>query len=392
MASSPVIAHFCATFLKPDMQHLYRQITALQDAGEFECPVLTRSRENADAFWYWDKRVRVVPKHPLRFFRRAWHRSILGKAAVPLSYRECRDILYELKRVNAAMLHVYFGHVAVELLPVIRACPVPVVVSFHGADAGVDVSDRSEALREVFARAALVQGRSLAILDDLDRLGCSREKLRLLRTGLPPECFEAEERSVPEEGRWHLLQACRLVEKKGLDVTLRGFAVFREEFPNASLTIAGDGPLRSELQELAVTLKIRDSVRFTGFLGQEALRREYARAHVFVHPSRTGTDGNREGVPNTLVEAMASGLSVVATRHGGIPEAVEDGVHGRLVEENDVQALAAALSEWLKGGKTALRAGLAARRAAEDGFSRASQVRALGRQYREVLRIPSQSN
>ncbi len=385
----PVVAHFCSTFLKPDMQHLYRQITGLQAAGEFESIVITRSRENEEAFWYWKKKVRPIPKHPLRFFRRFWYRSCRRQSAVPLSFRESRDILYELKRTRSELMHVYFGHVAVELLPVLRCCRLPVVVSFHGADAGVDVDGESgERLREVFSIASLVMARSTALVEDLARLGCPQEKLRLLRTGIPLEGITARVRETPGDGRWNLLQACRLVEKKGLFVTLEAFALVQKKFPNATLTFAGDGLLESELKQRADRMGLNQRVRFTGFLSQEALRAEFDRAHVFVHPSQVGADGNREGVPNALLEAMATGLPVVATRHGGIPEAVQDNVSGRLLDEGDASGIADALERYFDQPETLLAAGQAARSAVETGFSQEQQVIEVSRQYREVLQSP----
>src|SRR6266702_2668694 len=134
-----------------------------------------------------------------------------------------------------------------------------------------------------------------------------------------------------------------LDREKGLPVTLRAFAVFLRKYPNATLTIAGEGPLLAELQKLARELNIERRVSFTGFISQEQLRDIYYRSHIFVHPSQTGHDGNVEGIPNSMLEAMASGLPVFATDHGGIPEAVENGVSGVLVRERDHEAIANAL-------------------------------------------------
>ena len=86
---------------------------------------------------------------------------------------------------------------------------------------------------------------------------------------------------------------------------------------------------------LARELKIGYSVSFTGFLSQEQLREIYYRSHIFLHPSQTGRDGNQEGIPNSMLEAMATGLPVFATEHGGIPEAIEHGFSGMLVPERD---------------------------------------------------------
>ena len=142
-------------------------------------------------------------------------------------------------------------------------------------------------------------------------------------------------RNVPADGAWTIVQACRLVPKKGLPTALRAFARFAKGFPNSRFLIAGDGPLRQELEPLVQQLDLRKAVVFLGFLSQTELRDLYEKAHVFMHPSELPPDSNQEGVPNSMLEAMASGLPVVATRHGGIPEAVTDGVNGLLVPERD---------------------------------------------------------
>src|SRR4029078_3182979 len=89
-------------------------------------------------------------------------------------------------------------------------------------------------------------------------------------------------------------------------------------------------------------LNIDGRVWFTGFISQEQLREIYYASHIFLHPRPTGHDGNQGGIPNSMLEAMASGLPVFATRHGGIPEAIENGVSGVLVPERDHEKLAAA--------------------------------------------------
>ena len=131
--------------------------------------------------------------------------------------------------------------------------------------------------------------------------------------------------------------------EKRLPVTLRAFSTFLKQHPNATLTIAGEGPLLPDLQKFVRELGVTDRVSFTGFVSQEQLREIYYRSHIFLHPSQTGRDGNQEGIPNSMLEAMATGLPVFATEHGGIPEAIENGVNGVLVPERDDEALARAL-------------------------------------------------
>jgi glycosyltransferase involved in cell wall biosynthesis len=94
---------------------------------------------------------------------------------------------------------------------------------------------------------------------------------------------------------------------------------------------------------LARELNIDSRVSFTGFISQEQLRKIYYGSHIFLHPSQRGHDGNQEGIPNSMLEAMASGLPVFATDHGGIPEAIQNGVSGVLVSERDYERLAAVL-------------------------------------------------
>src|SRR5262249_58285177 len=185
--------------------------------------------------------------------------------------------------------------------------------------------------------------RSQSLRRALVGLGCDPAKIEIQRTGIPLEEFPFRERAVPKNGEWQFVQAGRLIEKKGLPVTIRAFEVFVRQYPNATLRIVGEGPLFRELKMLARELKIAQSVSFTGFLSQKQLREIHYRSHIFLHPSQTGRDGNQEGIPNSMLEAMASGLPVFATEHGGIPEAIEHGISGVLVPERDDEALACAL-------------------------------------------------
>lgn len=184
----------------------------------------------------------------------------------------------------------------------------------------------------------LVRSESLA--ERLRVHGAPSEKIRLHRTGIPLAEVAFHQRSAPSDGAWHCLQACRLIAKKGLATSLRAFARFSRRWPNATFTIAGEGPQLDPLRSLAAELEIAARVRFVGFIPQPELRELEASAHFFLHPSELGPDGDQEGVPNSMLEAMASGLPVVATRHGGIPEAVEDGTCGLLCAEGDFDRLA----------------------------------------------------
>lgn len=363
------------------MLHIYRQLTGLQ---RFRPVVFTQKRENAGCFPFPD--VAVIPRGRGRWWRRFWQRQVLCQP-VTLSKGETSRLSKAIAASGAEVLHVYFGHIAVQLLPLLERRARPAVVSFHGADVLVDLHRpryRARAL-QMLAQVDLVLARSESLLSALRELGCPPEKLRLHRTGVPLGEFGFRPRAAPEGGNWRLLQACRLIEKKGLAVSLRAFREFSEDWPRARLTIAGEGPLEGSLRELARELGVADRVDFTGFLTQEALRAKLYESHLFVHPSELGADGNQEGVPNSLLEAMATGLPVFATRHGGIAEAVEHGVSGWLGREGDAVGLAEALIEATADPARLAGWGAAGSVRVAENFERTAQAARLEEIYREAI-------
>ena len=220
-------------------------------------------------------------------------------------------------------------------------------------------------------------------------IGCPAGKIRLQRTGIPIDEIPFRARDWPRQGAWKFLQACRLIEKKGLRVSLRAFARFAGSHRAATFTIAGEGPLRNELGRLAAELDVADKVFFPGFVSQTQLRELFYRSHIFLHPSERSGDGNQEGVPNSMLEAMASGLPVFATEHGGIPEAIENGRSGILVRERDDGSLAHLLLE-----RTSNPEGLAAiaRNGAEvvrQKFQQSVQTKTLEDYYLEAIAAQS---
>jgi colanic acid/amylovoran biosynthesis glycosyltransferase len=377
----PVVACYCATFLKPEMLHIYRQITSLQRFDPF---VIAQKREEA-ARYPFDK-IAVVAKPATHFARRFWSKQVRD-ASWQISPGEVRKLTGILADVKAELLHIYFGHIAVHLLPLIRAWAKPSVVSFHGADVMVDLDKPAyrAATQQMLESVRLVLVRSESLGRALINIGCQVGKIRLQHTGIPVDDIPFREREWPDKGGWKFVQACRLIEKKGLRVSLRAFAQFAAQHPAASFTIAGEGPLRNELGRFAAELGVADKVFFTGFISQNQLRELFYHSHIFLHPSEVGGDGNQEGVPNSMLEAMASGLPVFATEHGGIPEAIENGRSGILVKESDDTALARVLLE-----RTANPEGLAAiaRNGAEvvrKHFEQTGQTRQLEDYYLEAI-------
>ncbi len=383
----PVVASYCTTFLKPEMLHIYRQITGLKRVDTF---VITKERQCEDLYPMPPGAVEIAPRARSNFLRRFWLKYI--RREPPIVYRGEYGVLARLlERRHADLMHVYFGHTGVHLLPFLQRWPRPGIVSFHGMDvqSRTHHSGYEERLRQLLQSASLVLARSRSLQERLLALGCPPGKLRLNRTGIPLDQFPFVERHAPADGGWRFVQACRLIEKKGLDDALHAFARFAASHPRAEFTIAGEGPLLGELQRLRDELGIGNQVRFAGFLKGPDLCRLYHESHVFLHPSRLTSDQNQEGIPNSMLEAMATGLPVIATLHGGIPEAVSNGSTGILVAERDRDALHEAMARLAGNPGIWTTMGRAACADVRENFESAAQIARLEDVYFEALALKS---
>ncbi len=377
----PLVASYCTYFLKAEMQHIYRQVTSFSAVDTF---VITKFRENSERYPFDD--VEIVTNARVSPVRRGILKYMKRVPAV--IYRgEMETLRRVLLRRDPAMMHIYFGNTGVHLLPLIERWDRPCVVSFHGMDVQRRETERGYEvkLRKLLQTVPLVLVRSRSIAERLIELDCDPKKIRMNRAGIPLGEFPFLQRVPPPDGAWLFVQACRLVPKKGLPTALLAFDRFRKTYPKAKFAIAGDGPMRDKLTKLVAELGIQSAVSFVGFLSQTELRDLYAKAHLFVHPSELPPDSNQEGVPNSMLEAMATGLPVVATNHGGIPEAVVEGVSGFLVPERDDKRLADAMVKLVSQPDLWLRFSAAASKRVANEFEQRRQVEALEGYYLEAI-------
>src|SRR3954470_15135367 len=376
-----VVASYCSSFLKSEMLHIYRQVKALKGVDTF---VVTKEVQNAERFPFED--IEVIPKRRTNLFVHGWLKFVERRP--PIVYRGEYQTLDSLLRRNGAdLMHIYFGHTGVHLLPFIEQWHKPCVVSFHGADVAQkpEIKDYPGKLRRLFNAVPLVFARSQSLADRLTQLGCPPEKLRINRTGIPLNEFPLVHRESAPNGKWKVVQACRLIPKKGVATSLRAFAIFKRDYPNAELTIAGKGPLQPELEMLAGGLGIARDVHFVGFLSQPKLYELYSNAHLFLHPSEISPNQDQEGVPNSVLEAMATGLPVFATRHGGIPEAIDHGRSGILVAEQDHVALARELIEAANEPQRLSQLGEAGSKSVSQKFEQRVQIQNLENHYLSLI-------
>jgi glycosyltransferase involved in cell wall biosynthesis len=204
-------------------------------------------------------------------------------------------------------------------------------------------------------------------------------QVRTLYHGLDVGAYDPGPR--PPSDRPVLLAVGQLKEKKGFSHLVEACRLLVEAGRSFTCEIVGEGPLRPQLEQAIAANGLDDVVSLRGALPHEQVKAAYRRAEVFVLPCVVGADGDRDGIPNVILEAMASGLPVVSTDLSGIPEAVEDGVSGLLVPPGDAPALAQALSGLLDDSELRRRFGEMGRKLVADAFDVEANVERLLREY-----------
>jgi colanic acid/amylovoran biosynthesis glycosyltransferase len=281
------------------------------------------------------------------------------------------------------IVQCHFGALGLKavLLRRIGALRGRIVTAFHGEDVtNYPRRFRGNHYAELFAHGDLFLPISARWNAQLEAMGCPREKIRVHRMGIDLRNFPARA-TRPASPVVRLLSVSRLVEKKGIGDAIR--AVARCAVP-VEYVVAGDGPLRAELEALARELNVAPRVRFVGAQMREQVAALLAEADVFVAPSVTAADGDIEGIPVSIMEAMAAGLPVVSTHHSAIPELVGDGVTGMLVPERDVGALARCIDALASDVLRRERMGAAGRARVAESFEIGALTAQLEAHYRAL--------
>lgn len=347
--SQPVVAVWKASWLPPSQTFVKNQLDALERWH----PLLLGVR-----------RVEGLPVDPdLAPFGSGTVGRVAHRVSASLGYRGVYDRL--LRSSQARLVHAHFGTSAVQVLPVARRLGLPLVVTFHGYDvtrepalpgrAGATYRRR---LAEVLAYADVLLVNSDFLAGHLVALGAPESKIRVHRIGIPVDA-SPEPRAAEGAARDGIVFVGRLVDVKGVTDLVSAVGRLRSAGRDVRLRVVGDGPLAPALRAQSLELGIDAEL-----LGRRtpaevaAILRESA---IFCAPSRTSTDGQSEAFGMVFLEAALHGLPVVAYRHGGVPEAVEEGVTALLAPEGDVDALAESLALLLDDPERARELGAAGR-------------------------------
>jgi glycosyltransferase involved in cell wall biosynthesis len=326
-----------------------------------------------------DDRVFIAPAPRSRL--QAARARLLGRTPTAVLARACREH-------GVRIVHAHFGQDAIPALDLARTLGVPLVVTFWGFDAtmtdealtahGGALAEYVQRRDEIFAEAALLIGVSRFITHELVLRGAPEDKLRVHHQGIPL-------RPAPDPGNGGagVLFVGRHVEKKGLGDLLEAMSIVRAAVPDARLLLVGDGPDRPSHEARARELGV--DVEFLGWRTPEEVRRYMASARVLCVPSRRAADGDAEGLPTVIPEALACGLPVVGTRHSGIPEAIGPDRGGLVADERDVEGLARHLTAVLTDGELWRRLSTSGRDNARRNFDPRLQTAELEGLYDEVL-------
>ncbi|MEM8718928.1 MAG: glycosyltransferase [Cyanobacteria bacterium P01_G01_bin.39] len=243
------------------------------------------------------------------------------------------------------------------------------VVAFRGWDISWYVKEQGEQVYdELFKVADFFVTNCNFFRDRAIKIGCPGAKIVVNGSGLDCQKFSYKPRHFPESGLIRLVTIGRLVEKKGIEYGIRAVAQLILDYPHLEYKIIGDGYLRDQLQQLIVELDLADKIELLGWQQQPEIISILDSSHIFIAPCVTAKDGNQDAPVNTLKEAMAMGLPVVSTVHGGIPELVQDGVSGYLVPERDAKAIAEKLHFLISNPDLWQEMGWAGRKFVEQNY------------------------
>lgn len=249
---------------------------------------------------------------------------------------------------NASVILAEFGTMGNRVLEVSKMTGIPLITVFYGYDAWHKTVLEEQQYAELFAHAARVVGVSNDICQQLIQLGCPEEKVTYLPCYVNTELFKPVERDFSQP---HILAVGRFAVTKAPELTILAFNEMLNSISDATLTMVGaddDNATFESSMSLIKALGIEDKVQLKGKLLPEEVYRCMQEASLFVqHSVTTPVNGDKEGTPVAVMEALASGLPVVSTKHAGIQEVITNGENGILVDEFDFRSMAAEMAELL---------------------------------------------
>ncbi len=270
------------------------------------------------------------------------------------------ELAQSWKDNNVKVVLAEYGPAGVEVMSLCENTNIPLIVHFHGFDAYRNdvLKAYGSGYKELFRIASIIIVVSNDMKGQLLSLGCPISKIKLITYGVDTELFSPGNSNDEISG---FIACGRFVSKKSPLSTIRAFAKVVEFHPKAKLTFIGDGELLESSQLLAKELKLESNILFRGVLSPLEVSIELKKHAIFVQHSILTKQNDSEGTPLSLLEAAASGLAIVATKHAGIKDVIKDEESGFLVEEGDVQKMSERMIQVFENDLLRMQLGARAR-------------------------------
>jgi len=307
-------------------------------------------------------------RHPIMLFK-LFLIILKGYKKTPLTllklYRSIPCAFYFseiIKQAKVQHIHAHFAYIPTTIAMIIsKILNIPFSFSAHAWDIYANRSD----LREEFFSANFIitcseQNRSALLSTYGKELS---DKIHKIYHGINLEYWtgrremsksESDEKQVSVNRIWRLMSAGRLIEKKGLDFLIEACALLKENRVRFHLDLIGEGKKKPILERLTISRGLENEIVFAGPLTHEELKQYFFGADIFILPCVLAADGDRDGIPNVLLEAMAMGVPVISTKISAIPELIKDGKTGVLAGEKNARSLYEAIIRIINSGELRL--------------------------------------
>lgn len=273
---------------------------------------------------------------PTDTFQNIWNTFFLKINKAP-------PFLYEVvKKEKPALIHGHFGLDSYRLIGLRDTFDLPLIVNFYGYDVLRLPKEFGwkQRYKKLAKKGDLFFVGSMDMKENVTDLGFPEDKVKILKLGLNIKNIRFQQRV--KAGR-NLMMVGRMVEKKGFKYAIQAIKNLNEQGEKFLLDLYGDGELRKDLESLVNELCLNDQITFHGQVNNEVIFEELYKHDLLLVPSVQARDGDREGIPQTTVEGMATGIPVIASDHAGLPELVIDHNTGLQVPQKDPEALSQAI-------------------------------------------------
>lgn len=341
------ILHFLKNFIPLTNTFIYQEVTGL--AQNHEVTILTTNRVNNVQFPF--ENVKVTNHHRGNVLDRVF-RTLQGWD-IEWAFRNQAfrsGMLQTIADVQPDVIHCHFGWESWLVLLNLEEQAIPIFIHFHGFDASFKLESKRyvSTLKRLFARKDVTPiFCSDTMRKTVEAKTGKLSRYHILYYGTDISRFNRTQ-NIDNQG-FTFLQISSFAEKKGHIYTIHAFAKFLKDNPNENvkLQFAGIGEHFEAMKSLVTSMKLESYVTFLGAVNQDEAKQLLEQANCFLHHSITAENGDQEGIPNAIMEAMAMQLPIISTQHSGIPELVQDGLNGYLVAEKDVNDYASKMKKIL---------------------------------------------